>query len=187
MFYRIKILVIWLSGYVCWRCWIYDWPKRYGWVWYRSWKSYIFLRINSPVIDYGNGSAHYISDSGGIYKSWDGTNSCRIAFAPRKNLSFALRTSTTTTTMRIVWVRMDTSATSTMWVGFPAGGVYSPDSFMYYNYTSFYVMEDGSMITHSIEYSYGKINYSYLNLVRALKIWQNKLTADYCLQWVSGV
>ena len=31
----------------------------------------------------------------------------------------------------------------------------SPDSFMYYNYTSFYVMEDGSMITHSVEYSYG--------------------------------
>ena len=28
---------------------------------------------------------------------------------------------------------------------------------MYYNYTSFYVMEDGSMITHAVEYSYGMI------------------------------
>ena len=27
---------------------------------------------------------------------------------------------------------------------------------MYYNYTSFYVMEDGSMITHAVEYSYGR-------------------------------
>ena len=31
----------------------------------------------------------------------------------------------------------------------------SPDSFMYYNYTSFYVIEDGSMITYAVEYSYG--------------------------------
>ena len=31
----------------------------------------------------------------------------------------------------------------------------SPDAFMYYNYTSFYVMEDGSMITYAVEYSYG--------------------------------
>ena len=28
---------------------------------------------------------------------------------------------------------------------------------MYYNYTSFYVMEDGSMITYAVEYSYGNI------------------------------
>ena len=28
---------------------------------------------------------------------------------------------------------------------------------MYYNYTSFYVMEDGSMITYAVEYSYGYI------------------------------
>ena len=34
-------------------------------------------------------------------------------------------------------------------------GVRSPDAFMYYNYTSFYVMEDGSMITYAVEYSYG--------------------------------
>ena len=33
----------------------------------------------------------------------------------------------------------------------------SPDSFMYYNYTSFYVMEDENMITYAIEYSYGCI------------------------------
>ena len=31
----------------------------------------------------------------------------------------------------------------------------SPDSFMYYNYTSFYVIEDGSMITYAVEYFYG--------------------------------
>ena len=34
-------------------------------------------------------------------------------------------------------------------------GERSPDAFMYYNYTSFYVMEDGSMITYAVEYSYG--------------------------------
>ena len=38
---------------------------------------------------------------------------------------------------------------------FPTG-VLSPDAFMYYNYTSFYVIEDGSMITYAVEYSYGK-------------------------------
>lgn len=31
----------------------------------------------------------------------------------------------------------------------------SLDSFMYYNYTSFYIIEDGSMITYAVEYSYG--------------------------------
>ena len=36
------------------------------------------------------------------------------------------------------------------------GRIISPDAFMYYNYTSFYVMEDGSMITYAVEYSYGK-------------------------------
>lgn len=36
------------------------------------------------------------------------------------------------------------------------GRIISPDSFMYYNYTSFYVMEDGSMITYAVEYSYGR-------------------------------
>ena len=30
-------------------------------------------------------------------------------------------------------------------------------------------MEDGSMITHAVEYSYGKINHSYQIQVRALK------------------
>lgn len=40
-------------------------------------------------------------------------------------------------------------------------GRLSPDSFMYYNYTSFYVMEDGSMITYAVEYSYGKL-FKYL-------------------------
>ena len=34
------------------------------------------------------------------------------------------------------------------------GRTISPDSFMYYNYTSFYVIEDGSMITYAVEYSY---------------------------------
>ena len=33
---------------------------------------------------------------------------------------------------------------------------FSPDSFMYYNYTSFYVIEDGSMSTYAVEYSYGR-------------------------------
>lgn len=37
----------------------------------------------------------------------------------------------------------------------------SPDAFMYYNYTSFHVMEDGSMITYAVEYSYGKL-FKYL-------------------------
>lgn len=36
------------------------------------------------------------------------------------------------------------------------GRTISPDAFMYYNYTSFYIMEDGSMITYAVEYSYGK-------------------------------
>ena len=35
------------------------------------------------------------------------------------------------------------------------GRTISPDSFMYYNYTSFYVIEDGSMITYAVEYFYG--------------------------------
>lgn len=43
----------------------------------------------------------------------------------------------------------------------PTGAFISPDSFMYYNYTSFYVMEDGSMITYAVEYSYGKL-FKYL-------------------------
>ena len=30
-----------------------------------------------------------------------------------------------------------------------------PDSFMYHNYTYFYVIKDGSMYTYAIEYSYG--------------------------------
>ena len=34
---------------------------------------------------------------------------------------------------------------------------------MYYNYTSFYVIEDGSMITYAVEYSYGQ---SYIIKVR---------------------
>ena len=36
------------------------------------------------------------------------------------------------------------------------GRTISPDSFMYYNYTSFYVIEDGSMITYAVEYFYDK-------------------------------
>ena len=34
------------------------------------------------------------------------------------------------------------------------GRTISPDSFMYYNYTSFYVIEDGSMIRYAVEYFY---------------------------------
>ena len=40
----------------------------------------------------------------------------------------------------------------------------SSDSFMHYNYTSFYVMEDGSMITYAVEYSYGLRSRQFLNL-----------------------
>ena len=39
----------------------------------------------------------------------------------------------------------------------PSYGRLSPDSFMYYNYTSFYIKwKDGSMITYAVEYSYGR-------------------------------
>ena len=37
------------------------------------------------------------------------------------------------------------------------GRTISPDSFMHYNYTSFYVMEDGSMITYAVDYFYRSI------------------------------
>ena len=42
-------------------------------------------------------------------------------------------------------------------LGYSYGRTISPDSFMYYNYTSFYVIEDGSMITYAVEYFYGNI------------------------------
>ena len=55
-----------------------------------------------------------------------------------------------------------TSATTAISV--PTGAyIILPDLFMYYNYTSFYVIEDGSMIAYAIEYFYGQ---SYIIRVR---------------------
>ena len=45
------------------------------------------------------------------------------------------------------------------------GRTISPDSFMHYNYTSFYVMEDGSMITYAVDYFYRSIfDYFYRSI-----------------------
>ena len=60
-----------------------------------------------------------------------------------------------------MWPGGDVGSYSTVLASY--GRIQSLDSFMYYNYTSFYVMEDGSMITYAVEYSYGQ---SYIIKVR---------------------
>ena len=71
------------------------------------------------------------------------------------------RTRATTPTSRMWSLRPVTSTatlSATTVSRIPTGDhLLSPDAFMYYNYTSFYVMEDGSMITYAVEYSYGYI------------------------------
>ena len=52
-------------------------------------------------------------------------------------------------------VRSDGDVGDFGYVYYGSYGSISPDAFMYYNYTSFYVMEDGSMITYAVEYPYG--------------------------------
>ena len=52
-------------------------------------------------------------------------------------------------------VRSDGDVDDFGYVYYGSYGSISPDAFMYYNYTSFYVMEDGSMTTYAVEYSYG--------------------------------
>ena len=44
---------------------------------------------------------------------------------------------------------------------------------MYYNYTSFYVMEDGNMIRYAVEYSYGRRSPSTYVSVDAWCVWSD--------------
>lgn len=60
--------------------------------------------------------------------------------------------------MRVVSTPMEMSTTlsATVPTTVPTGALYRLTSFMHYNYTSFYIIEDGSMTTYAIEYFYGE-------------------------------
>lgn len=86
---------------------------------------FIFYQISSPCLEHDrNNAGYFIFSTGHIFGNWEVTvpESYGITLTPRKILKFALRTSTTTTTMRTTFTRMVTSTAAAVWVGIPAGG-----------------------------------------------------------------
>lgn len=82
-----------------------------------------FLR-SSPSTMYDINGACYITSTGyATDVGYSIPNSYGISFYTKKFLTFALRASTTTpTTLRATFTRMATSTSTTMGLGFPAGG-----------------------------------------------------------------
>ena len=80
----------------------------------------------------------------------------RVIGPPNPYKYWWLRSPYTGTTVHAYYVRSDGDVDFNGYTVYNVSyGRISPDSFMYYNYTSFYLIEDGSMITYAVEYFYG--------------------------------
>ena len=98
--------------------------------------------LRSPSIDYSN-SASRTGSGGDVYYRGD-----YVAY------SYGRRSPFTNYVYYAHFVWLDGDVYYNYFVGSSHGRTISPDSFMYYNYTSFYVIEDGSMIRYAVEYFY---------------------------------